>query len=369
MSQHEHLPVKEIKPLPGMVSVPISMHIQDVCDAIKAGGTVDPVSVAKVGGEMYAIAHIDTLFAYREIGEETMPCTVIEFMTLKEAEFAHLRSSIYFPVNPFRYGQMADRQRENPDDNYPTGLDIELLHMYHLDMLPEVKQRLSEYIDELGGRIRHIPSFFHVSKAISKLVPEVQLNIMETIIGYCDRMSSINNVYTVPDPNNVANMIAQSNKRKNKSKEEEKEKVVKNDMEVELEEGVPGFYHDPDTNNIDFRCECAAEYIVNMKNRSIRKREENKDMVVLSGEYGEPIYSMSKDIVEYFGMDSKPTLYYYKPDEQDHGDKTLLVKNRLTQDEQDIVWGVVGQGLDAEHLEAIKKIVFQKKVALKLARR
>lgn len=336
MPWFELLDVESVKLIPYMVIIPVAVHVQDLCDALEAGRSAEPVAVAKVGGNMYAIDNIDAFLAHRKTGAKTMPCAVREVGSVWEAILAHVLASIKFPVHPIRYGETVDVACKELGYGRPVGLDAEYMRIHELGLDPGAKERMKAYIDGLGDRVRHIPSFYHIFGAISKIALEKQLDTVKMIIRYCDRMSEMNRTLTIPDPNNICNILQQYPRRTAKPRVSKTSgNVVKDEMKVKLEEGEPGYYHDPDTNNIDLRCECGMEYVVDTRKNIIWNREEKENMVVLSGDYGDPVYPVRKDVADFMRMESKQSVYYYKFEAKGPRRVVVMCSNPLAEERQE----------------------------------
>lgn len=348
MPQFGQLAVESIELIPHMVVIPADAHIPDMCDAIGTGRPEEFVVVAKVGGNHYAIDKIDVLYACRKTGAKTVPCVILEYGTFVDALRAHIMAPSRFPINPVRYIMAVDVvQKELGSDAIP-GLDAEYVRIGGLTLAPGVRERMMAYIDKLGDRIRHMPSFVYVFVAISKIDLGEQVDAVKRTIRLCERMGTMNSTYTFPDWNNMANLLQHHAKRKDPSLAEKTEDgrggYPLNETTVEYDKGVAGYFHDPDTNNIDFRCECETEYVVDTKKMRIRKREEGKDMVVLSGEYGEEVYHIRQDIAYYLGLNHKSNIYYYPLDENEYGNFAILGRLRVTKEKMEQVRRLLSPG-------------------------
>ena len=323
--QVEGLDVKSVKPIPHMVVIPISAHIQDMCDRLAAGGDIGHVVAAQVGGETYAIDKLEVLFAYRESGKQTVPCHVMPFTSTDEALLAHVFASISFPVNPFLYGAAIDVLRGSLGEERLTGIEPKYMEIFRLPLVEEIRVRMTEYITELGKRHRHIPSFYHIFKIVARVDRGVQVAVMDYILKYCDRLTDLTGVYSVTDLSNTESLISHfQNAKISEEEPEEEEEEEPSKVVVEVNDAEPGYYHEPDSIYMDFRCKCGHEYVVNTKNPSVREREDKNDMVVLSGEYGSPMYPIRHDAVDYLNLDTKPTVHYYMPFGGDSGRVVFL---------------------------------------------
>ena len=332
LPQIELLDVKSVKPIPRMVVMPVSIHIQDMRDRLDAGDDVGHVIVAQVGSEAYAIDHLDVLFAYREAGRPLVPCHVLPFTSTDEALLSHVFASVKFPVNPFLYGEAVDALRESLGDDRLTGIDPTYMSIHDLPLVPEIRSSMTEYISELGKRHRHIPPFFHIFKSVSKVDRSMQVEAMEIIKQYCDRLTQLTGHFSMPDVSNTEDIMSQFRGKnvKRSGPEPGQEEEGDSDIEVEVNDEAMGFYHEADSMYMDFRCKCGSEYVVNTRKPSVREREDKKDMVVLSGEYGFPMYPIRNDIADYLNLDTKPTVHYYMPFGSDHGKLVFLSRRPMS---------------------------------------
>ena len=344
MLQLKLLAVKSVEAIPHMVIIPIWAHVKDICHTLRAGGQTISVVVANVGGRLYAIDNIDTLLAYRELGAKTLPCRVVPFRSVEEALLAHMRASATLPVNPLRYGEAAEAARRALGDNALTGLDDEYMRITALPLAPGAKERMDGYIAGLGKRVSRVPSFYPVLRAVSKLDPDAQPDIADRIVKYCERMSRSDRTCVVPDSNNIENLITRIMKRRNRPPKPtargEETQGGESMIWVEVL-GEAQYYHEPSAGGFQFRCGCGSEYFVNTRRFSVRKYEERKDMVVLTGEYSEELYAIRRDAASFLGLDAKPTMNYYMPPDRKHGSAVLLSKRRITRRVLEQIWQIL----------------------------
>ena len=332
MSQPEWRDLKSVKPIPHMVVIPISAHIQDMCDRIEAGDDIGHVVAARVGDETYAIDNLEVMFAYRKAGKQTVPCHVTPFISTDEALLAHVFASISFPVNPFLYGDAVDVLRGSLGDKRLVGTNPMHMYIHKLPLVPEIRAMMTEYLAEIGKRHRLIPSFIHIYKSIAKVDRSAQVEAMRMIMDYCDRITQLTGYYNIPDLGHTENLISlmQYKKIKQPEPETKPEEEGDGDMRLKVNDEEAGYYHEPDSIYMDFRCKCGNEYVVNTKNPSVREREDKKDVVVLSGEYGSPMYPIRHDAVDYLNLDTKPTVHYYMPFGGDSGRVVILATRPIT---------------------------------------
>ena len=93
---------------------------------------------------------------------------------------------------------------------------------------------------------------------------------------------------------------------------------------------MPGYYHNMDANNVEFSCECGMEYVVNKKNLTVRKREEQEKMILLEGDYGDLMYAIRRDVAEYLDLALQQSMYYYLMSKDPHGSTVIMSKNKIT---------------------------------------
>ena len=336
LPQSERVDAMYVIPIPHMVTIQVASHIRNLRDRIRARESVGHVVAARVRGQLYAVDNLDVLFAYREAGEPKIPCLIRDFPSVGEALLEHMRRSAMLPVNPIRYGEAEKVVRRVLGDGALTGLDPEYQEIGALPLAPEVKERMEHYIDGLGEHLMHIPSFFHVFRAVSRLDKGAQPDVVDEIIELCRQTGRDGRPLAVPDPNSVKNLIRRY-KRCNAAQPGEPAAEDGDGVLVEVNDAELEWYHEPDTSNIQFRCGCGREfYIGNAKeNTSVRERDVREDMTVLSGEYGVPMYPIRRDAADYLNLDCKPTIHYYMPFGREHGSVVIMSRRRLTKEVQE----------------------------------
>ena len=179
---------------------------------------------------------------------------------------------------------------------------------------------------------------------------------MEKVLSMCDRMAVTSRHYTLPMPNTLNNMMMQFDTKSPKTSKYEtemqsethsdgengadgkkegdgkdgKKNKSKNDVKVEEADDMPGYYHNIDTNNVDFSCECGQVYKINKKSLTVRKREEHEKMILLVGDYGIPMYAIRSDVAEFLDLSMQPSIYYYMMSKEPHGNTVIITKKKIT---------------------------------------
>ena len=321
MRRFEQVDAMYVIPIPHMVVIQVASHIRNLRDRIRTRESVGHVVAARVRGQLYAVDNLDVFFAYRKAGEPRIPCHVRDFSSVGEALLEHMRKSAMLPINPIRYGEAEKVVRRA---------------LGAMPLAPGVKERMGNYIDGLGERLMHIPSFFHVFEAVSGLDKGAQLGVVDEIIELCRRTGRDDRPLAVPDPNSVKNLIRRY-KRRNAAQPDEPAAEYGGGVLVEVNDTEPGWYHEPDTANIQFRCYCGKEFLIGnaKENTSVRERDVREDMTILSGEHGAPAYPIRRDAADYLNLDCKPTIHYYMPFGRKHGSVVIMSKRRLTKEVQE----------------------------------
>ena len=348
----ESVKIKDLDELPYVVTIPIRTHIDAVKKAIVSGNVEMLVIVARVGDKLYPIGNIDVLTAYVENGNSEVPCAVDHVETLAGAQIRHVHLSISTAINPFAASKAVEYVRAR-DENMVSGTeDKDYTKISTLPLAPEVKDMMSKYIIALGERLESIPSFFYVFRAVAKLQKSVQVEAMDKILSFCDKMETTNRHYSLPMPDELGNMLIKYDTKTKKirkhsmemdpstqpdvedkesegSENDSKKDTSKNEMKAEEADDMPGYYHNMDTNNVDFSCECGLEYVVNKKNLTVRKRVEQEKMVLLKGDYGDPMYAIRNDAAEFLDLALQPSVYYYMMAKETHGSTVIIAKNKI----------------------------------------
>ena len=175
---------------------------------------------------------------------------------------------------------------------------------------------------------------------------------MDKVLGFCEKMATTNNQYSLPMPHQLGNILTQFDTKSKKIQKhpvepettkqpagedgeesdgnDSKKNKSKNEMKVEEADDMPGYYHNMDTNNVNFTCECKLVYVINKKNLTVRKREEQEKMVLLQGDYGDPMYAIRNDAAEFLDLALQPSVYYYMMSKDPHGSTVIMSKNKIT---------------------------------------
>ena len=362
----ENIKIKDLDNLPYVVTVPIRAHIDATKEAIMSGNIEMRVTVARVGEKLYPIDNIDVLTAYNENGSSTVPCNMNHAETLAEAQMRHVHLSTSMSINPFAASDAVEYVKAR-DENMVAGTEgKDYTKISNLSLAPEIRDMMSKYITALGEKLESIPSFFYVFRAVSKLEESVQVEAMDKILSFCDKMAGTNKQYTLPMPDMLGNMLTKydtktkrirkhamemqsstHSEEENENGEDDgnntKKDKSKNDVKVEEADDMPGYYHNMDPNNVDFSCECGLEYVVNKKNLTVRKRVEQEKMVLLQGDYGDPMYAIRNDAAEFLDLALQPSVYYYLMSKDPHGSTVIMAKNKMTDETLSKIMAILGK--------------------------
>ena len=346
----ENIRVKDLDELPYVVTVPIRAHIDAAKKAIMSGNVGMYVTVARVGEKLYPIGNMVVLAAYVENRNAVVPCTVDHAETLAGAQMRHIHLSTSLAINPFVASEAVEYVKARNESMIAGTEDKDYTKISRLKLAPGIKEMMSKYITNLGERMDHIPSFYYVLRTVSKLSQDVQVEAMNKVLSFCDRMARINRQYSLPMPDMLSNMLTGYDTRTKKIRkyameaptrthsdgesEEDgngsKKGKNKSDMRVEESDDMPGYYHNMDTNNVELSCECGQVYMINKKRLTVRKREEQEKMILLEGDYGDPMYAIRRDAAEYLDLSIQPSIYYYPTSKKPHGSTVILTRNKIT---------------------------------------
>lgn len=322
--------ISEIEMLEHSVVIPVRSHIRGVGERLCAGEYVDPVTIASVDGRRCAIAGIDTLLAAAECGKTHIECNDTGAMTSAQAHLLHVRMSRKLPVNPFRVIDAMRLVSAEMPISLSEMREAELAKLSTLPLAATVRQKMSDYIQNLGERADVIPSFYHLCKMISKLKEAQQVAAFGKVLRFVDKYNEAARIYAVPEPETIEKLLTYIIKQHAEPKAKTKKRAGK--IEGAETEKEAGYYHRPDRSGIDMRCECGLEYVFDAKRLSVRKRKKTDDVVILAGEHGERMYPIRGDMARYLGLNLETPVYYYAPGGDDHGDLVIISKRRIPQD-------------------------------------
>ena len=348
----ENVRIKDLDRLPHVVTIPIRAHIDATKREIMSGNINIQATVAQVGKKLYPIDNIDVLTAYEESGSASMPCNMEHLETLAEAQMRHVNLSTTMSINPFAASEAVEYVKAR-DENIVSGTENkDFVKISILRLSPELREMMSKYLTDLGERLDSIPSFFYVFRAVSKLDENVQVKAMDKVLEFCEKMATTNKYYTLPMPDQLGNILTRFDTKSKKiqkhpvepettkqpagedggegGENDAKKDKSKNEMKVEEADDMPGFYHNMDTNNVNFTCECKRNYVINRKNLTVRKREEQEKMVLLQGDYGDPMYAIRNDAAEFLDLALQPSVYYYMMAKDPHGSTVIMSKHKIT---------------------------------------
>ena len=345
----ENIRVKDLDELPYVVTVPIRVHIDAAKKAIVSSNVGMYVVVVRVGEKLYPIDNMAVLAAYVENGNAVVPCTVDHVETLAEAQMRHIHLSTNSAINPFVAGEAVEYVKARDESMIAGTEDRDYTKISRLKLAPGVREMMSEYITNLGKRTEHIPSFYNMLKGLSKYNQGVHMKALGKLLSYCDTMAKNSGHYALPMPDILMNILSQYDTGKrickyplkeptrtysdDESEEDgngSKKDKSRNEMTAKESDDMPGYYHNMDPNNVDFTCECGLEYVINRKNLTVRKREEQEKMVLLKGDYGDPMYAIRNDAADYLDLPLQPSIYYYPTSKKPHGSTVILSRNKIT---------------------------------------
>ena len=393
--------ISDIQDLPYTITIPIKPLIKSFMDIIKAGGKTSPVSIARADGKLYPVDKLDVLHAYRESGSDAVPCVVTHVDTVSDAQSLHINCSRNHSVNPFILYNAVDYIKAR-NDKYATDdlKDWEQMKIADMPLVPEIKEKMSEYITSLGERMEYIPSFFAMFKMITNLEEADQVSAMDTVLKSCERLSGLYKYYAVPDPTVIANLIGNfrhknkvmhtktsayndddGTKKKgtkgdhgssgkkgkkgvdhhgNEEEEEEEENAGESSegdgadqkgKAADPDEGVKvherkeklGYYHTVDPNSIHFKCKRDNEYVFNGKSLIVREYVDKGKFISLEGDHGSRMYAIRPDAAEYMELSMQPSVQYYFTSNKQHGTTVIITKKNLPEEILDKIKAILNE--------------------------
>ena len=356
--------IGDLRDIPYVVVIPILSRIKSLRGMLEAGRAVGPITAARVGGELYPVDKMDILAAHREAGRETVPCTVIDASSLAEAQLIHIRLSDSLPTNPFTVNEAAEYVGGEIGGDVAAAIGSdEYRKIADMPLVPEIRSGMSRYITSLGARMEHVPSFYHVFRAISRLDGRLQVKAMNLIVRYCDRMAKAAKYYAVPEPGTVESILSQFGAGGPRAQPDPGGGAPDGDGSPGRPpadgkpraqpdpgggapdgDGSPGYLHDPDRDSVAFRCECGLDYVFNSKNRAVRKAEEAGGAILLQGDYGEPMYAMRRDAADHLEMGLRGPVHYYMVSGEGRGGAVVISRRRLSGGAVEKISAVIGDG-------------------------
>lgn len=314
-----------------------------------------PITVAQVGEKFYPVDKMDVLAAHREMGSASVRCMIVKADSVAHAQLIHINLSNNLPINPFLVSSAVKYVKEHVGDELISTIKDSEYEKIDGMMLPEeIREKMSTYITSLGSRMDTIPSFLNIFRMISKLDCDSQTTAINMVIKYCDKMAEVYNVYTLPEPSTLENILEQFVRNRmpqpidaDDDKAGEYDSKKHGDADGEYDAPPPksisdakartddkssGYCHTPDAHHVDFLCDCGLEYLINTKNKTVRKHKDQGDVIVLHDDYGSPIYPIRNDAAEYLNLFLKPIIRYYTLSDKERGDAVIISRKELSDD-------------------------------------
>lgn len=297
--------------LPVEVTLKEGRPVRAISEVIAAGGEPGrPVVAARVGGTLYPVDGGDVLEAYRIAGASEVRCVVVEAAGVVEAMRLHVGMSGSRPVNPFMVMDAVRWIREAGGD--VGGLDPRWVRLAELQLGDDIRETFERWLGRLADRLETIPEFWHILRPLSEVRLEDQTRALESVMAFVHAMG------TVPDVSTLRGILRQfAGKRPGA----EDRPAAANDGDggggdggVVVAQSVPengGAGPLEGTSRIS--CECGREWYVDARGGDIRRVRETDSMTVLTGECGEPVYAVPREVAEHLGMDSSPVYHYVVP--------------------------------------------------------
>ena len=353
----------DICDLPYPVTIPIRTRIESVQDAIKSGRATGPVTVARVGEKIYPVDKLDVLHAYRKSGSRAILCMVMDAATLAEAQLLHIELSGSLSVNPLILGNAVDYVRAEGGGSMTAGAESwEHMRIARMPLVPEIRERMSGYITSLGARMEHIPSFLAVFRVLSRISDGSQVEAMELIIEYCDKMAKANRHYAVPEINILDAMTENFTQRKERplavrpdsyrgddgygetsNGSRDTRGYVDPDEGVKVREGKKklGYYHTVDPNSVHFKCKRDNEYVFNGRSLTVREHVDKGRFILLEGDHGSRMYAIRPDAADYLELSMQPSIQYYFTSNKQHGATVIITKKNLSEETLDKIKAIL----------------------------
>ena len=257
-----------------------------------------------MGGTLYPVDGGDVLEAYRIAGASEVRCVVVEAAGVVEAMRLHVGMSGSRPVNPFMVMDAVRWIREAGGD--VGGLDPRWVRLAELQLGDDIRETFERWLGRLADRLETIPEFWHILRPLSEVRLEDQTRALESVMAFVHAMGTVPDVSTLLGILRAVRRETSGGGGPSGPPRRRRRRRGAGTAGVVAQSGPENGGAGPLEGTSRISCECGREWYVDARGGDIRRVRETDSMTVLTGECGEPVYAVPREVAEHLGMGQLP---------------------------------------------------------------
>ena len=354
--------------------------IEHLRERLESGSQIPPVMVARLNGRHYPFAGFTSLAAYKALAMD-VPCMVHAVDSQTDVLALHMAREQNETMHPIRFLDGLRELSEHGADMTVVPEEYRAFGTRPILLTTSARKALDAFLVEVGEQYDLGGEWTHVIEAISRLKKDAQVRAVGEIISYVkgqgrkrpippdmfslrkivDAYGSEKREKIYPDESGCADddesgsggrgagSAKGSPAGKGRGKGGDRDLTEAESMIVSSEsKGEMPLVSSPVPGSMTHQCDgCGTEYMVNMKNAAVRKLEPTDDNVlVLKGDYGQPIYAIPRDGAEFLELGLQPSLRFYniggeKTEDGDRGHTLIISKRAISKSAQAAILGII----------------------------
>ena len=367
--------------------------IEHLRERLEAGSQIPPVMVARLNGRHYPFAGFTSLAAYKALAMD-VPCMVHAVDSQTDVLALHMAREQNETMHPIRFLDGLRELSEHGADMTVVPEEYRAFGTRPILLTTSARKMLDAFLVEVGEQYDLGGEWTHVIEAISRLKKDAQGRAVGEIISYVkgqgrkrpippdmfslrkivDAYGSEKREKIYPDESGYGDEDDDGDGRggasggrgggagggsqgpqagKGRGKGTGREVSEAESMIVSSEsKGEMPLVSSPVPGSMTHTCDgCGTDFLVNMKNAAVRKLEPTDDNVlVLKGDYGQPIYAIPRDGAEFLELGLQPNLRFYniggeKTEDGDRGHTLIISKRAISKSAQAAIRRII-EGTD-----------------------
>ena len=373
--------------------------VEHLREKLESGSQIPPVMVAKLGGRYYPFAGFPSLEAYKALARD-VPCMVHAVDSHTDVLALHVAREQNETMHPIRFLDGLRELSENGADMTVVPEEYRSFGSRPILLTAAARKMLDAFLVEVGEQYDLGGEWTHVIEAISRLKKDAQVRAVGEIISYVkvqkqkrpippdlfslrriidaygsERLQKIYPEDTrygsdeeddgvgggngrgggaAGGPGGGASAAAEAGSGRGSGGRAAGGGLTKAESVIVSSEsrGEMPLLPSPVPASLTHTCDCGQEFLVSVKNATVRRLRPTKDNVlVLDSDEGQPIYAIPRNGAEFLELAIQPSLRFYhiggeKTEDGDRGHTLIITKRSISKSAQAAIRRII-EGKDA----------------------
>lgn len=355
--------------------------VAHLCERLEAGSPIPHVLVAQMGDRYYPFASFASLEAYRTLAMD-VPCQVHQASSARDILELHISRAQKEVVHPIRYIEgVSELLHDGGADPAIVPEEYRSFGTRPILLTSGAREMLDKFLVEVGEKYGIVGEWTHVIEAISRLKDDAQDRAVSEIVSYVKTqrrpvppdLYSLRKIVDAYGTDKLQKMYAPDEDDEDEDEDDDgvgayggassgsgasggKKKGkgaggkggggassgaadLDKAESVIVSSGSKGempLVMSPVPSTLKHGCECGQEFMVNMKNATVRRLTPKEEgVLVLEGDEGRPIFAIPQAGVDFLDMQiqSASLRFYYvgvETSDDEDGDRghTMIITKR-----------------------------------------